>query len=135
MSGGFLRIVVALVILVHGIGHVLFLAPCLGITQWGQSAHSWLLTKTLGDVATRVIGSLLWLVVIIGFLAAGVGLLGQVAWWRTLAVASAGVWLLAFVLFVSGSSTQPVLSAAVMDIAVLVALVWIYWPSDDLVGA
>jgi hypothetical protein len=135
MSGGFWRVVVALVIMVHGIGHVLFLAPCLGITQWGQSAHSWLLTKTLGDVATRVIGSLLWLVVIVGFLAAGIGLLGQFAWWRTLAVASAGGSLLALVLFASGSSTQPLLSAAGMDIAILVALVWIHWPSVDLVGA
>jgi hypothetical protein len=135
MSGSFWRIVVALVILVHGIGHVLFLAPCLGITQWGQSAHSWLLTRTLGDGATRVIGSLLWLAVIVGFLTAGIGLLGQDAWWRTLAVASAGVSLLALVLFVSGSSTQPVLSAALMDIAILVALVWMHWPSADLVGA
>jgi hypothetical protein len=135
MSGSFWRIVVALVILVHGIGHVLFLAPCLGITQWGQSVHSWLLTKTLGDVATRVIGSLLWLVVIVGFVIAGVGLLGQDAWWRTLAVASAGVSLLALILFVSGGNTQPVLSAAAMDIAILVALVWMHWPSMDLVGA
>ncbi len=135
MSGGFLRIVVTFVILVHGIGHMLFLAPCLGITQWGQSAHSWLLTRTLGDVATRVIGGLLWLAVIVGFMTASVGLLGQYAWWRTLAVASAGVSLLALVLFVSGSNTQPVLSAAVMDIAILVALIWMHWPSVDLVGA
>ena len=135
MSGGFWRTVVAVVMLAHGIGHVLFLAPCLGITQWGQSAHSWLLTKTLGDGATRVIGGLLWLVVIVGFVAAGIGLLGQFAWWRTLAVASAGVSLLALGLFVSGISTQPVLSAAAMDIAILVALMWIHWPSVDLVGA
>jgi hypothetical protein len=135
MSGSFWRSVIALVILAHGIGHVLFLAPCLGITQWGQSAHSWLLTNTLGDIATRVIGSLLWPVVIAGFVAAGIGLLGQHAWWRTLAVASAGVSLLALLLFVSGSRTQPLLSAAVMDIAILVALVWIHWPSVDLVGA
>jgi hypothetical protein len=135
MSGGFWRMVVALVILVHGIGHALFLAPCLGITQWGQSAHSWLLTTTLGDVATRAIGSLLWLAVIVGFVTAGIGLLGQGTWWRTLAVASAGVSLLALVLFVSGSNTQPLLSAAGMDIAILVALVWMHWPSVDLVGA
>jgi hypothetical protein len=135
MSGSFWRIFVALVILVHGIGHVLFLAPCLGFTQWGQSAHSWLLTRTVGDVATRVIGGLLWLVVIAGFLAAGIGLLGQDAWWRTLAVGSAGVSLLALLLFVSSGSTQPVLSAAVMDVAILVALVAIRWPSVDLVGA
>jgi hypothetical protein len=135
MSAGIWRIVVALVILAHGIGHVLFLAPCLGFTQWGQSAQSWLLTGLLGDSVTRLLGGLLWLVAIAGFTAAGVGLLGQHAWWRTLAVASAGVSLLALALFVSGIGTQPVLSAAVMDVAILVALLWIDWPSVDLVGA
>ena len=135
MSGGTWRMILTLVILAHGIGHVLFLAPCLGLTQWGQSAQSWLLTRALGDLPTRVIGSLLWLVVIVGFMAAGVGLLGQHAWWRTLAVASAGVSLLALALFVSGGNTQAIVSAAVMDIAILVALLWIHWPTVDLVGA
>jgi hypothetical protein len=135
MSGGFWRVVIALVILIHGIGHVLFLAPCLGFSQWGWSAHSWLLTRTVGGVATQVIGGLLWLVVTVGFVAAGIGLLGQDAWWRTLAVASAGVSLLALALFVSGGSTQPLLSAAGMDLAILIALVWIRWPSANLVGA
>jgi hypothetical protein len=135
MSAGIWRIVLALVILAHGIGHVLFLAPCLGIAQWGQSAHSWLLTGLLGDTATRVIGSLLWLAVTAGFVAAGVGLLGQHAWWRMLAVGAAAVSLLALVLFLNGRPTQPVLSAALMDVAILVALLWVHWPSADLVGA
>jgi hypothetical protein len=135
MSGIFWRIAVAVVILAHGTGHVLFLAPCLGIAQWGQSAHSWLLTKTLGETVTRVIGSLLWLAAIVMFVVAGVGLLGQNAWWRALVVASAGVSLLTLVLFAGGGDTQPVLSAAVMDLAILVALLWIQWPSVDLVGA
>ena len=135
MSVGIWRLIVVLVILAHGIGHVLFLAPCLGIAQWGQSAHSWLLTRVLGDLPTRVIGSLLWLMIIAGFVAAGIGLLGQHAWWRTLASASAAVSLLALLLFVSRSSTQPVLSAALMDVAILVALLWVHWPSVDLVGA
>jgi hypothetical protein len=135
MSAGTWRIILTLVILAHGIGHVLFLAPCLGIAQWGQSAQSWLLTRTLGDVPTRVIGGLLWLGIIAGFLAAGVGLLGQHAWWRTLAVASAGVSLLALGLFLRGGQAQPLLSAALMDVAILVALLWANWPSADLVGA
>lgn len=39
------------------------------------------------------------------------------------------------ILFVSGSNTQPILGAALMDIATLVALLWVRWPSVDLVGA
>ena len=135
MSGSIWRIVIALVILVHGIGHVLFLAPCLGMTQWGQTAHSWLLTRTLGDVPTRIIGSLLWLAVIAGFLAAGVGLLAGQAWWRPLAASAAGGSLLALALFATGIGAQPLLSAAVMDAVILVALLWLQWPSADLVGA
>ena len=135
MSAGFWRIAVAIVILAHGLGHALFLAPCLGIAQWGQSAQSWLLTRALGEFPTRVIGSLLWLGVIVGFVAAGVGLLGQRAWWRMLAVAPAGVSLLALSLFLRAGQAQPVLSAALMDVAMLVALLWLQRPSVDLVGA
>jgi hypothetical protein len=135
MSGSIWRVILSLVLLAHGIGHVLFLAPCLGFAQWGQSAHSWLVTRILGEAPTRVFGSLLWLVVIAGFMAAGIGLLGQHAWWRMLAAGSAGVSMLALLLFAGSIGTQPLLSAALMDIAILVALLWLHWPSAGLVGA
>lgn len=135
MTGGMWRLVVALVILVHGIGHALFLAPCLGITQWGQSAQSWLLTGLVGDSVTRVIGAVLWLAVIVGFCTAGVGLLTQAPWWRTAAVVSSGVSLLALALFAGASQAQPLISAAGMDVAILVALLWVRWPSVELLGA
>lgn len=126
---------IALVMMAHGSGHVLLLAPCLGLAEWGQSAHSWLLTGSLGDAPARVIGSLLWLAVIGGFGAAGVGLFGQQSWWRTLAVVSAGVSLAALALFGTGGDAQPLISAALMDVVVLVALLGVGWPWVDLVGA
>jgi hypothetical protein len=135
MSGDVWRTILVLVIMAHGIGHVLFLAPCLGITNWGQSAQSWLLTGVLGDTLTRVVGSVLWLAAVAGFAAAGAGLLGQKAWWRALAVGAAGVSLLGLVLFAKGGDAQPLLSAGLMDVAILVALLWAQWPSADLVGA
>jgi len=135
MSGSTWRTTLALVVIAHGVGHVLLLAPCLGVAQWGQSAHSWLLTGVLGDTLTRLIGSLLWLAVVAGFSAAGVGLFGQRTWWRVLAIVSAGVSLFALALFASGIDAQPLFSAGLMDVAVLVALLWIRWPSIDLLGA
>jgi hypothetical protein len=127
--------VVVVVIMAHGIGHALFLAPCLGIAQWGQSAQSWLLTGVLGDTLTRLVGSIVWLLAVAGFVAAGAGLLGQQAWWRGLAVGAAGVSLLGLILFARGGDAQPLLSAGLMDVAILVALLWAQWPSADLVGA
>ena len=135
MSGNTWRIILSLVILAHGIGHVLFLAPCLGIAQWGQSAQSWLLTGVLGETPTRVVGSVVWLAAVVGFAAAGAGLLGQQTWWRAVAVGAAGVSLLGLLLFARGGNTQPLLSAGLMDVAILVALLWAQWPSADLVGA
>jgi hypothetical protein len=135
MSGSTWRIILAIVIMVHGIGHVLFLASSLGIAQWAQTAQSWLLTGALGDTPTRLVGSILWLAVVAGFMAAGIGLLGQQAWWRTLAAGSAGVSLLALALFANNSDVQPLLSAALADVAILVALLWVHWPPVDLVGA
>lgn len=135
MSGGTWRTILALMVMAHGVGHVLLLAPCLGIAQWGQSVHSWVLNDTLGDTLTRLIGSFLWLAVVAGFAAAGVGLIGQRTWWRTLAVVSAGVSLFALALFANGIDAQPLLSAGLMDVAVLVALLWMRWPSIELLGA
>jgi hypothetical protein len=40
MSGSTLRAILALVIAAHGVGHVLLLAPCLGLAEWGQSTRS-----------------------------------------------------------------------------------------------
>jgi hypothetical protein len=45
------------------------------------------------------------------------------------------VSLLALALFASGIGRQPVLSAGLMDVAILVVLLLIQWPSADLVGA
>jgi hypothetical protein len=106
-----------------------------GLAEWGQSAHSWLLTSLAGEVTTKVVGSVLWLAVIGGFSAAGAGLLGQRTWWRAAAVVSAAVSLSALAIFASGTETQPLLSAAAMDVAVLVALLWIRWPAAALIGA
>ena len=134
MSGSTWRTILALIVMAHGIGHVLYLIPSLGIAQLGQSTESWLLTPVLGDRLTRLIGSVIWLAVVAGFAAAGVGLFGQHAWWRTLVVAAAGISLLGLALFVSKTDVQSQLCAGVMDAAILVSLLLIQWPSAELVG-
>jgi hypothetical protein len=135
MSGSTWRTLLALVMAAHGIGHVLFLIPCLGIAQWGQSTHSWLLTRALGDTFTRAVGGMLWVAVIVGFAAASVGILGQHVWWRRPAIVASVVSLMGLILFAKGGNAQPLFCAGLMDLAVLVALLWVHWPSAGLVGA
>ena len=41
------RVIVALLVGAHGVGHILFLLPLWGMADWGQSARSWLLGALL----------------------------------------------------------------------------------------
>jgi len=65
-----LRFILTVVVGAHGLGHVLFLIPLLGVADWGQPTRSWL----LGDGwLARGLGSLFWLVAIVGFTAVAYG--------------------------------------------------------------
>ena len=133
MSNDVWRILIGLVIIAHGAGHILFLGPWVGRARWGQAGHSWLLSGRVPDIVVLVVGDALWLVAMFGFMVAGGGILGQHEWWRALAVASAVVSLLGLALF--GRPIQPVYSAGLMDIVILVALLLVHWPSVNLVGS
>jgi hypothetical protein len=133
MSNNLWRILIALVIAGHGVGHLFFLVPTLGLAQWGLAGRSWLLSDRVPDMALKVAGGALWLLAMAGFVAAAVGVFGQQDWWRGAAVASAGVSLLGLVLF--AQPLQPIYSAGLTDVAILVALLLVHWPSVELVGS
>ncbi len=135
MSPTQLRTIVALAVAAHGIGHVMFLIPSLGIASWGQSERSPLLSGLLGKTGGRVVGSILWLAVTAAFIAAGVGLFTQLLWWRPLAIGAAVASLLAVLLYLSGRPTMPVVNATAFDLALLAALVVYRWPPVTLIGA
>ena len=77
-----MRLVLTLVVAAHGIGHILFLAPLLGLANWGQSTRSWLLTNSVGLSLTAIIGSVVWVMAISGFTASALGIYAQTPWWR-----------------------------------------------------
>lgn len=131
MSNELVRAILAIIVGAHGIGHVLFLVPLLGIADWGQSASSWLLPNEEG---MKVAGGVIWAVALFGFVAAAIGIFGQLSWWRTAATIAALVSLVGLVLFWENPPTQPVIAAAIFDIVVLLALLVFKWPSASLVG-
>jgi hypothetical protein len=132
MSNEMLRSVIAVLVVAHGIGHILFLISSLGLADWGQSTRSWLLTDQIGDKGARAVGSLLWLGATAGFVVAGLALLAGWAWWRPLSIVSAAISLLGLILFLSRRLTQPAVSAALFDAFLLVALVGLDWPPTSL---
>jgi hypothetical protein len=120
------RLILAIVIGAHGLGHILFLVPLLGRADWGQPAQSWLWGR--GGLAKGV-GSLIWLVAILGLAAAAVGLFQMTDWWRAVAIVAALVSTAGLLLFWVSPPGSPVVSALVLNLLVLAALVIFHWPS------
>jgi hypothetical protein len=140
MSGTTLRIIIALVFVVHGVGHSMGIIPAVRpVDVKGWSSHSWLLTPLLGEAASRIISIILYLAALVGFLAAALGLMGWLVphdTWRTLAVASAVISLVAIALFWNAfvSLIPNKLGAIAVDVATLVCLLGLNWPSEADLG-
>jgi hypothetical protein len=149
MSGTTLRILITLVLLVHGVGHVMGTMPALGLLdderRSGQgwlknwSSRSWLLTDLLGDTAARVVCVILYGAALIGFLGAALGLAGWLVphdWWRTLVVVSAGISLVAIALYWNALILlfPHKVGALAVNVATLVCLLVLNWPTEADIG-
>jgi hypothetical protein len=140
MSNTTLRILIALVFFVHGVGHFMGIMPALQLVSVkGWNSHSWLLTPLLGDTAARVISILLFLAALVGFLTATLGLLGWLVphdSWRTLAVASAVISLVAIALFWNAfvAFFPNKLGAIAVNVATLACLLVLNWPGEADIG-
>ena len=93
-----IRYVIVLALLAHGIGHVMgFLAAWTKLPM-GFVDRSWVLG---GDVKIQTaIGrafGLIWLVALVGFIGAGLGLLLRQEWWSALATAGSVISIVAIV--------------------------------------
>lgn len=122
---GWLRIVLALVVGAHGIGHILFLVPLWGGTDWGQSTQSWLLGE---GSAARWVGTLIWVAALLGFGAVAAGIVDNSEWWRTVAVVSSLVSIVGLILFWSSPVSSPAVSALVFNLVVMGSLLVLHWP-------
>jgi hypothetical protein len=122
-----LRIVVGLLLIIHGIAHYSI------TTGWGsrQSADSWALGGLgLGTATITPIGNVLMALSLFTFLASGVLLFFNQEWWWALAVTASVFSLLVITLF-----WQPnMVLGLVLDVAIIVALLWPNSPVVETIG-
>jgi hypothetical protein len=148
MSGSTLRFVIAGVLFFHGIGHLMGVIPALGLIRISDSSpgafrnwssRSWLLTNLLGNTAASVVCGLLFAIAFVCTIGAGLSLLGWLVphqGWRTLAVVSAVVSLVAIALYWNALMLlfPHKVGALSVDIAILVCLLVANWPSEAAIG-
>jgi hypothetical protein len=148
MSGTLLRAIIAFVFAFHGVGHAMGIIPALQLVKvdsssegWlsNWSSHSWLLTNLLGDTVSRILCIVLYGAALIGFLGAALALLGWGIphdWWRTLAVVSAVISLVALVLYWNALIFlfPHKVGALAINVATLVCLLVLNWPTEADLG-
>jgi hypothetical protein len=134
MSPDIIRIVVVLVIAAHGIGHIMGVMSPLGIEIQGGSGDSWAISRFGSGLATAV-EVVLFLIPTIGFIIAAVGLWTGAEWFRTAAVISAVVSLVAIGLYPAQLPTFSMIGAVAVDVGLLAAILVFGWPSTETVGA
>ncbi len=144
-----LRIIVIVALAAHGIAHGLALSGLVGQSVSGGAGsqvavRSWLLPG-LGPNAAAAAAIPFWLIATAGFLLAAVsfwGVLMPDAPWRQIAIASAVASIVGIALSTgtwpgSPNELRSMLNTGIaltMNVAVLVSLLWLHWPAENLFG-
>jgi cytochrome c biogenesis protein CcdA len=117
------RWLVIVILLAHGIGHIIGLLESWTSIPAGFTNQPWILsdTVTIESAVGRVFG-LLWLAAMIAFLGAGIGLFTHQEWWRIMTVGAAVISLVAILPWWNTVTPEARLGAIGIDLAFLVAL-------------
>jgi hypothetical protein len=117
------RIIVALVLIAHGIGHSMGVVAAWTTIPSGLTNRPWLFSGgVLLDSGMGRVWGVLWLAALLVTTAGGVGLLLQQDWWRGVAVAGAVLSLVAIVPWLAAMPPVSAFGAVAVDILVLAIL-------------
>jgi hypothetical protein len=118
-----IRIIVALILIAHGLGHSMGVLAAWTTVPSGLSNRPWLFSGgVLADSATGRVWSLLWLAALVVTTVGGAGLLLHADWWRTVAVAGAILSLVAIVPWLPAMPAGSAFGAVGVDVLVLALL-------------
>ena len=118
------RVLFMVAMLLHGIGHVLFLMNTWGFWKVGQG-RAWLFADVLrlSQTGEGMVG-LIWLAPLIGFVIGAWGFFAQQVWWGSLALAAAILSSVSILLWWNSLNTSSAVFALAFNVLVLMAVVW-----------
>jgi hypothetical protein len=133
-----INIIAGIFLVLHGLVHILY---------FGQSARffelapgmvwpdgSWAFSRLLGDHGTRMLTGILLILAAAGFVIGGAGIFFSQSWWRTAAVAAAGISLVLYLLFWNGQLKHLDNQGGIgilIDAAIMVMVLIVRWPKFD----
>ena len=131
-----LKIIIAIIFLAHGLGHVLGIFSAFGMKlSQTHSPDSWLFSGFLGDTFTRIICIVFMLVSLLLYVGAGFGLLNWLvpqSSWLPLAFIASIISLAAIILFWNALPfTFPnKIGAIIVNAGVIILFQIMHWPPE-----
>jgi hypothetical protein len=124
----FIQIGIGAIIIAHGLVHIMFefyIQDTENNKNVGWSGESWLLSKFLDDELLKLVGRILWGLVILGFVVAGLGYFDLpilIDWWNLVIIFSSVLSLVSFMLFWNGLGPSPLyyIVGIVLDVVFLI---------------
>ena len=103
MSKSFIKTILIIILIGHGIGHAMSFFPLFGLNlSKTHSSNSWLLSSLLDETVLKILYIFIWIAALALFILAGSALAGWVmsaAAWKGLAIAASAVSLGGLILF------------------------------------
>ena len=139
MDGSTLRMIIAIVLFIHAIGHIQGVLVALNLfstEKW--HSRSWLLDKLVGEKVSKFIALILWLICALGFLVTAfafldIGIPNDL--WRPMAVVFSIPSLLGVILYRNSfAASFNKLGALAVNAAILIGLLFLKWPLDGDLG-
>jgi hypothetical protein len=131
-----LKIIIALILVSHGIGHSMGLLQVFKVATVSPQWHgdSWLLSGPAGSTVSSILAVSLWALAIVGFAALAAVVMGWLpeAWWVPLASGASVASLAGLFLFPVAFPLFSTIGAFAANVAVLVAVLWFQWVPSDL---
>ena len=141
MSSQTIKILIAGVLLVHGLGHVGAIGALIAIDRgvpsgkW-LSARSWLFPNLTPQTA-KIIAIIFWALSLLGFVAAALSFWGVLIpgdLWRLLALIFAFISFIGIILFWGRWPMFNTLAAQAVNLAVILTQLWLNWPGKEMFG-
>jgi len=134
------NILIGILLIIHGLisGMFLFYVKTPDKNDYfGWSRKSWFLDRFLGSNIIKIVGLILWIIIIIGFVLSGILILSKLEIWRIIAIIASFVSLFAYLLFWTELNPKPINFIIGPGVALgnIIALLIVNWPLDTVLFA
>lgn len=139
MSPKTLRTIIAIFLFVHAIGHIQGIVASLGVIKLENwNTRSWLFDGLLGEKVSRVLATILFSIIVLGFLATAFSFLGiglPHSAWRSMAIIFAFTSVLSLIAYWQAYAMFfNKVGAIAVNGWILIGLLIMNWPSEVEIG-